>query len=145
MIIEINKDILDTDCDVIAHGVNCQGIMGSGVAKVLYQKWPENKFMYQDYCHTRHPDKLLGDILDVITKDNKVIINCFTQLNYGYDKQLYLSYEALEKCINKIKDWGYTQIAIPKIGCGLAGGDWEKVKEILNRVAPEITFKVYYK
>lgn len=144
MIIEINDDILNTDCDVIAHGVNCQGVMGSGVAKVLYEKWPTVRFAYLDYCHTRSPEKLLGRIEEVHTND-KLIINCFTQLEYGYDKKLYLSYDALERCIVKIKESGYKEVAIPKIGCGLAGGDWQIVSNIINEIAPEITFKVYYK
>ena len=54
MIEYIKGDIRDTDCKVIAHGVNCQGVMGSGVAKALYEKWPEVKKSYLKYCNKCH-------------------------------------------------------------------------------------------
>jgi O-acetyl-ADP-ribose deacetylase (regulator of RNase III) len=35
----IQGDITETELDFIAHGVNCQNTMGSGVAKALFTKW----------------------------------------------------------------------------------------------------------
>jgi len=133
---EIQGNILDTTVDVIAHGVNCQGAMGSGVAKVLYTKWPEIKKEY----HKRYDRKLeagwkpkdfLGYVNIAHTNDNKEILNCYTQLKYGYDGKKYISYDALYDVFSAISK-KYKEVAIPKIGCGLAGGDWEIVKAIIN-------------
>lgn len=153
MITEIKGNLLDTDCKVIAHGVNCQNAMGSGVAKALYSKWPEVKFDYHKVCtkmlqHCTNDD-LLGHIF-AVNSDDKLIINCFTQQNYGYDGQVYLNYEALEMCMRGVREFckGYSvsEVAMPKIGCGLAGGDWEKVKKILDKTFHKKHFhvKVYY-
>lgn len=43
-------DIRETELSYIAHGVNCQNKMGSGVAKSLYEKWEDVKIKYHRYC-----------------------------------------------------------------------------------------------
>ena len=152
MIEEIQGNLLDTDCKLIAHGVNCQGKMGSGVAKALYTKWPGVKEKYlkvtDEFLGHYNPDDLLGHNSYVVVGD-KVIANCFTQQNYGYDGQIYLSYKAMVGCMKALRAYmegaRLTEVAIPKIGCGLAGGDWEKVRDIIETVFPrKWKIKVYY-
>lgn len=155
MIKEIKGNLLDTHCKLIAHGVNCQGVMGSGVAKALYEKWPEVRENYLQYCHINRdftPEEFLGKVPLVTIKrkyDEIVVANCFTQQNYGYDRQVYLSYSSMEECLMKLNKFmiinNYKEIAMPKIGCGLAGGNWEKVKEIINEeFHHDITINVYF-
>lgn len=134
----------------IAHGVNCQNKMGSGVAKALYSKWHGVKSLYHLLCdHQKangvQPFEMLGWVQEV-TCHNKTIYNCFTQENYGYDGKLYLDYEALRTCFRDlVMNPPNGDLAIPKIGCGLAGGDWEKVKQIINEeTADIIDVYVYY-
>lgn len=154
MIIEIQGDIRDTDCEVIAHGVNCQNKMGSGVAKALYQKWPQVKESYHSLSEQRtdlKPEDKLGIMQPAYCRD-KTILNCFTQLNYGYDGQLYVNYDAVRKCMKQAlefcMDRNIYEIALPKIGCGLAGGDWKIVRAILEETFPiddpDFQVKVYY-
>lgn len=155
MIIEIQGDLTETDCKVISQGVNCQGVMGSGVAKALYTKWPVVKNYYHNYFidNNAGPDgeNFLGEIDPVrLTKEDKVVINCFTQQYFGGDGRLYLSYDALYTCMNQVLEYcqynKIDELAIPKIGCGLAGGDWTKVKAILESIFPEdFKVKVYIK
>lgn len=127
-------DITQTELKYIAHGVNCQNKMGSGVAKALYIKFPEIKTGYHDLLDERVSSfDWLGHIQCIRSKD-KVVFNCFTQENYGYDGKRYVNYGAVSKCFYNLVntlDKG-TVIAIPKIGCGLAGGNWEFVEQLIN-------------
>lgn len=150
---EIKGNLLDTHCKLIAHGVNCQGQMQSGVAKALYEKWPKVKEEYLKMSKVWDcPDSLLGSVnfVDIQRRYDKIIVaNCFTQQNYGYDGQIYLNYQALEFCFSDINlhclTEGILEIAMPKIGCGLAGGNWEKVKEIIKEeFHHDITINVYF-
>jgi O-acetyl-ADP-ribose deacetylase (regulator of RNase III) len=131
----IKSDITKTELKYIAHGVNCQNVMGSGVAKVIYTEFPEVKEYYHNYSEQfqyGNQKQLLGEIQSVKSK-GKVIYNCFTQLNYGYDGERYLSYTALVDCFKQLKESLAGEIiAIPKIGCGLAGGNWDFVVELIN-------------
>ena len=152
MIIEIKGDVRDTDCKLIAHGVNCQGVMGSGVARALFEKWPRVKDMYHDYFNEFNAgpngENFLGSIDVFPVGDNGMYVaNCFTQQYYGGGDRQYVDYQAVLECMEGLRqvcdDFGLTEIAMPKIGCGLAGGDWNMVKSILDYVFEDITVKVY--
>jgi O-acetyl-ADP-ribose deacetylase (regulator of RNase III) len=129
-------DITETELRNIAHGVNCQDKMGSGVAKALFTKFPEVKEEYHKYNKRWKPEELLGKVCDVLL-DNKDIYNCYTQFNYGYDGKRYVNYPAIVDCFRELRYLEESEqmegpLAIPKIGCGLAGGDWNIVEQLIN-------------
>ncbi len=145
MITYIKGDIRSTNLP-IAHGVNCQNKMGSGVAKALFDVWPEVKECYHmmfEEISPNNPD-LLG-ITQKILCEHQVVYNLFTQLNYGYDGKKYVNYGAIAIAFKDLVDQGIKEIAIPKIGCGLAGGDWAFVEQLINdTVGDKMTVHVYY-
>lgn len=144
----INECITTTELKYIGHGVNCQNVMGSGVAKALYEKFPEVKERYHSYCDwaKERGEDVLGNTISVLSKD-KFIYNLFTQFNYGYDGKKYVNYAAIVLCFDKLKMIKHRfdgPIAIPKIGCGLAGGDWNIVEQLINdTVGDELEIWVY--
>ena len=152
MITEIKGDITETECKLIAHGVNCQGVMGSGVARALFLKWPQVRNEYlnlHEECNKKDPEEFLGWTQPVFVGEGKIIVNCWTQQNYGASSnQVYLSYNALRQCLHDLRDlainYGIKNIAIPRIGCGLAGGDWGKVKPMVEEILFDLNVKVYY-
>lgn len=148
MVIDIKGDLLETECKTIAHGVNCQGVMGSGVAKVLTDKYPEVRESYFEYYNLCEQDVdkygtdiLLGMVEGVSVDGGKRVLNCFTQNKVGYDGRKYVSYDAIHNCFRRIAV-GYDEIAIPRIGCGLAGGSWDIVKPIIEHAVGD-RCKVY--
>lgn len=147
----IKGSILDAPQKYIAHGVNCQNVMGSGVAKVLFKEYPIIKRDYHDYCKNVEPNELLGkvDIVELEDQVHEKVFNCFTQEFYGYDGKKYVNYEAIYNCFNYIAKFlntsFYPEIAIPKIGCGLAGGNWEIVSRIIDdATGDDLDVYVYY-
>lgn len=144
----IKGSILDAPQSHIAHGVNCQNKMGSGVAKVLFNKYPEVKEQYHELfkefesLFINGREDMLGKVQQVKCSD-KVILNCFTQEYFGYDGKLYVSYDAIKKCFSAINNSGITELAIPKIGCGLAGGDWDLVRFIIDQYTSNVKVYVY--
>jgi len=142
MVREEKGDLLETPCRHIAHGVNCWGVMGSGVAKAIYTKWPTVKEEYITFCDRAMPlvqngqEDLLGAVHEVHLL-NKSVFNCFTQDHYLPRTIVHLDYKALRECFEHITKMELRRLAIPKIGCGLAGGDWTKVKEIINDVTKD--------
>lgn len=146
----IQGDIRDTHIKNIAHGVNCQNKMGSGVAKVLFDKWPIVKESYHEHIEKQKSlnftdISLLGTVQVCSHGDGVWIWNCFTQRYYGYDGKKYISYDAIYECFKAMVKSGIKEIAIPKIGCGLAGGNWEIVKALINdATGDELDVYVYY-
>ena len=144
MVEEIKGNLLDTDCRIITHGVNCQGKMESSVAKALYTKYPEVKESYLNFFNDEYNSEEYLGLVNCVYRDDKIVLNCFIQQNYGHNKQIYISYKAITKCFSIISCF-YDEIAIPRIGCGLAGGDWKIVKKCIEDVVgDECLVKMYY-
>ena len=130
-----NQNLLTVDADVICHQVNCQGVMGSGVAKAIADRWPVVKIVYQVTCKKFKPEELLGKILPVYVSRKLRVVNIFGQLTYGRDKtKVYTDYAALKRAFTEIAEvYKGRTIAFPyKFGCGLANGDWNVVYNLIE-------------
>lgn len=98
MIKHIKCNIFESGADIILHQVNCQGVMGSGVAKQVKERYPNVFWGYKlvcDWCKDK--SELLGIAEAYRTKDN-IIVNLHAQENYGYDGKCYTDYDALKRC-----------------------------------------------
>lgn len=152
MINTINGDLL-TAKGLILHGVNCQGVMGSGVALAIKNKWPEVFYTYKDYiAHflSNSSEGLLGEVVDrkVDSEDGVVVLNCFTQDRYGRDGKKYASYDAvdtsMQRAVGLAEMWRMNVINFPLIGCGLGGLHWPVVREIIEHRIPDTFTKNLY-
>ena len=129
-----NGDITTVESGIIVHQVNCQGVMGSGVAKAIRNKYP---FVYESYnymCKSYSEEYLLGKANIVPVSNDLEVINLFGQLNYGKDGKRYTSYDALDNAFNEISNVYHGDIFdfhFPLIGCGLGGGNWNIVYNII--------------
>ena len=77
---------------VIAHGCNCQGVMGSGVAKQVKELYPKAYEKYIEFCYAS--EEKLGKAQLVQVQPGLYIANLFTQDFYGTDKR-YVDYDAV--------------------------------------------------
>lgn len=145
MIRYVKGDLFDTECDIIAHGCNCRGGYGSGVAYTMAKKYPKARDMYLD----KYDDEgwRLGDVQFVHTVSGKVIANCATQDAFLPRGVKHVDYKAIYFSMLKVKDFAKERglsIAIPKIGAGLAGGDWQIIESTLEQVFSDYVVTVYY-
>jgi len=125
MILKENSDITDVAYGLIAHGVNCQHVMGSGVARALYSVYPEVR---EEYLNLNSHS--LGDVQLVAVSAFVTVANCHTQEHYGRDNKIYADIVALRKCLIQLAEMS-NLINIPKIGCGLGGLIWKDVERII--------------
>lgn len=134
--------------DVIVHGCNCFGAMGAGIAKQIKDQFPEayevDKQTYKgdrtklgtyssatvDVVLPRSDD---DDDDDKQTKPHSVtIVNAYTQHHWSGSGVL-ADYDAIHNVFVQIKaDFSGKRIGYPKIGAGLAGGDWDRISSIIN-------------
>lgn len=146
MIKYVKGDLFLAPETIIAHGCNCLGGFGSGVAKIMAEKHPKSRFEYINKFQNK--GWKLGEV-QFVKSNGKVIANCATQYNYGSPKggKVYVDYDAIKEVMEKLKkvclEHNLT-VAIPKIGAGLAGGDWNKIESIINSVFSDLEITVYY-
>lgn len=141
--IVINGNLLDTPFKLMAHQVNCKGVMGAGVAKQLRTKYPSLYTEYTQFVNLYKKYGLLGRCQSVNVGEH-IIFNIFAQDNYGRDG-VYTDYDAMERAL-KMAILEYEEdidkqltIAIPYgMGAGLAGGDWNTITSILENIEKEL-------
>lgn len=157
----VTGDLLDAPVDYICHQVNCQGRMGSGIAKQIKERWPvvydayisaykdrEDEILRNCGGFEHMPDvseTLLGYVQKVPVNEEQVVINMFAQQYYGYDGKRYTSYDAFWACLGGIRDSvpKGSKIGFPwQIGCGLGGANWEVIMTMIEEVLAE-DFEVY--
>jgi hypothetical protein len=137
MIKHIKCDIFESGADVICHQVNCQGVMGSGVAKQVREKYPWVYGEYKEACNSNMPAfDLLGWTQCVYINETQMIANIYAQENYGYDGKCYTDYKALRDGLKNIVEWYPNKsVAIPYLmGCHRGGGDWNVVYKMIEEV-----------
>lgn len=158
----IKGDIFESGADAILHQVNCQGVMGSGVAKQVREKFPTVFKYYKALCENDarvkaqcgyEKSQLLGHIQvcykedyhigDI--KDPQVIVNLFAQDRYGYDGNCYTDYEALRKCLKAVnKQFSGKKVAIPYLmACHRGGGNWSVVSKMIEDTLTDCDVTLY--
>lgn len=128
----------------IGHGCNCFNTMGNGIAKQIKERYPE---AYQADQNTK---KGLREKLGSFTLAEypagdggyKYIYNLYTQYTH-WDVNDMLSLNAVRKCFETLDIYGYYGISykpfgIPKIGAGLAMGDWDEISAVINEATPNL-------
>lgn len=119
--------------DAIVHGCNCHCRMGSGIAKAIRAEFPE---AFEADRRTSPGDRSkLGTYTScqVETGNGKVsVINAYTQFDFGTDSRK-ADYDAIRTVFQSLKrDFAGKRIGYPKIGAGLAGGDWATIESIIE-------------
>lgn len=110
--------------EVVIHGCNCQHVMGAGIAKQVKREFPE-AFLADINA------KLGSYTFATVGEGSTIIVNAYTQQYYGRGVQV--DYLALRSCFRQLaRDFTGKSMAYPKIGAGLAGGDWIVIYEIIK-------------
>jgi hypothetical protein len=143
------------EVDAIAHVVNCQGVMGSGLALQIKKEFPEAYESYMMKCEVNYDlgfatCELLGDT-SLPYPDHYKVYNMFAQDFYGV-KDKHLRYYYLTRCLLRIgQDKGnFTpptfdpKLGVPcLLGCDRAGGDWSVVLEILQDFSDNYGIEIF--
>lgn len=118
-----------------AHGCNCQGSMGAGIARTFRSRYPE---MYEEYrrrCKAEPRQFNLGDCWLWKCDGQPLVFNLGTQEGYWRSRAIY---EAIEESLRAMRMQsdaeGITRLAVPRIGVGYGGLSWKKVREKVETV-----------
>lgn len=140
-----NGDLLKAQEKVIGHQVNCMGVAG-GLAADIFRKWPYARRDYNQIVKKIKPNALLGmAYFSGEERDGHIICNLFGQFNAGADYSPKKLEQALEQLGNtaRVMNWS---VALPwRLSCGICGGDWDEVLQIIERIMDGVECVIYKK
>lgn len=146
MIKYIKGDLLNAPQLILTHQCNAQDTMGSGVAKAIRAKYPKAYNDYLQYFRYCPKELRMGQVCfsHVGTQqDPKIVANLVGQFHYLPRGLCHTDYKALEEGFTTIKLTFPDDVAMPKIGCGLGGGDWKIVSAIIESVFDDRDVYIY--
>lgn len=136
-------DLFSTTARALGHGVNCDGVMGAGIAVAFKEKFPKNYITYRNACDT----KMLrpGEAL-VNYEDNFHIANISSQDKPGKNARYDWAFQGFLDAALQLDIRNINVLAIPLIGCGIGGLEWDGVEYLLKAVeviVPGFEFEVW--
>jgi len=134
MIMYKTGDLFTEDVEAIINTVNCVGVMGAGLALQFKNRYPDNYKAYKEACKRNEvvPGKMFVYSLD---GDNtpKYIVNFPTKRHWKNPSYLEDIETGLEDLVQVIQQRGIKSIAVPALGAGLGGLDWNEVREQIEK------------
>jgi O-acetyl-ADP-ribose deacetylase (regulator of RNase III) len=119
----------------LVNAVNTAGIMGKGIALQFKKAYPNNFKAYQEAC--KQKDIAIGKLF--VTKDSnllsgeKIIINFPTKNDWRNPSEYSFIEKGLDDLVRIIEQYQLKSVAIPPLGAGNGGLEWEKVKQIIEQ------------
>lgn len=123
----VSGDLFQSDAQTIGHGCNSRGRMGAGIAVEFKRRYP---VMFQEYRRRCHKSEFRPGVVYLYKDAAPWVLNLATQ-----DSSYGATLEYVELCLRNFaehyEEWGVTSLALPRIGAGLGGLDWDDVKSLL--------------
>jgi len=140
--IEIKKqgDLLQETVDALVNTVNCVGIMGKGIALQFKMAFPKNFEAYEKACNKE--EIKIGKVFVTESQElfqPKYIINFPTKMHWKEKSKLEYIEKGMDDLIDKIKELKIKSIALPPLGCGNGGLNWQNVKRIMLQKLEKLT------
>jgi O-acetyl-ADP-ribose deacetylase (regulator of RNase III) len=134
---------------IIAHVCNDIGGWGRGFVLALSKRWPQPENEYKKW-YKSNENFALGEVIFVQVEKNIWVANMIGQRDIKPDKDGNppVRYEAIGKALSKVAAFATEKKAsvhMPRIGCGLAGGTWDKMEPVIIKelVEKDVPVTVY--
>ena len=125
---ELTGNIFSSGAEVVVITVNCEGVMGAGIALDAKNRWPEIYDVYSKRCELNGFD--VGEIMWADSVSKKVALFPSKKLWRAPSKLSYIS-EGLDALRTDIDQMSITSIALPHLGCSNGGLTWSEVKPLI--------------
>jgi O-acetyl-ADP-ribose deacetylase (regulator of RNase III) len=137
--------IFDSGCEVLVNPVNCVGVMGAGLAKQFRDRYPGLEAQYRLGCKTG--DVAIGRVQLVnMGPYGPVIANFPTKMDWRVPSTLAYVERGLTSLVPMLMVGGYKSVAIPALGCGLGGLEFNDVQRLIEKAfeeAKDLTVLLY--
>jgi O-acetyl-ADP-ribose deacetylase (regulator of RNase III) len=135
MIHYITGNILESNAQALINTVNTVGVMGKGIALQFKKAYPNNFNAYQKACKQCNIGigKLFVTRESNLNSEEKIIINFPTKKDWSKSSEYSFIEKGLDNLVQVIEQQNIKSVALPPLGAGNGGLDWENVKKIIEK------------
>lgn len=126
-------NLLDSSAEALVNTVNTVGVMGKGIALMFKERFPKNMLEYSKACKSKEvqtgkmfittTDELIGP---------KWIVNFPTKQHWKNPSQMAWIESGLKDLRIFLTEQNVKSIAIPPLGSGNGGLNWQDVRELIQ-------------
>lgn len=145
MIHYITGNIFDSSAQALVNTVNTMGVMGKGIALQFKNQFPDNYKIYKEACKNKvfKVGQLLVTEEESLLVGRKTIINFPTKINWRLPSEYEYIQKGLEELKKVILKKNIESIAIPPLGAGNGGLDWQRVKKIIIEALNDVKCDIF--
>lgn len=139
MITYTTGNLLEADVDALVNTVNTVGVMGKGIALMFKERFPKNMQEYADAC--KSGEVQTGKMFVTSTDElvgAKWVVNFPTKKHWRAKSQMSWIEEGLQDLKRFILESDIQSIAIPPLGAGNGGLDWNDVKPRIEQALGDL-------
>ena len=143
----VKGNLLHAKVEALVNAVNCVGVMGKGIALEFKKTFPENFSAYREACkrHEVTPGKMF--VFRTSSDQPRFIINFPTKTHWRSKSQMDDIELGLKALVEVIKHNKLRSVAVPPLGCGHGGLDWNDVRVrielALRQLSDEVEIQIF--
>jgi O-acetyl-ADP-ribose deacetylase (regulator of RNase III) len=142
------RNLINEDADAIVNTVNCVGVMGKGIALQFKNAFPKNYALYASACKRGElrPGRMFVFKTEGLANPKKYIINFPTKEHWKGKSRLRDLDSGLTALADEVQRLEIRSIAIPALGCGNGGLDWDVVRPRIEqtfKTLPNVEVRLY--
>lgn len=139
-----HDNLLKSEAEALINTVNTVGVMGKGIALQFREKYPLNYELYRKACQRR--EVKIGYMFVTETErigHPKYIINFPTKTHWKGSSQIQYIKQGLDDLVRIIYEYNIQSVAVPPLGCGYGGLDWNMVKPLLIEKLSSVDAEIF--
>ena len=145
MIQFVTGNILESSAEALVNTVNTVGVMGKGIALQFKNQFPNNYKIYKEAC--KNKTLTIGQLLiteeESLLGGKKTIINFPTKTHWRMPSEYEYIDAGLASLANEIRARKIQSVAIPPLGSGNGGLDWNRVRKMIENALQGLDCKIY--
>lgn len=143
---DATKPMSDNPFTIIPHICNDEGKWGAGFVLAISKRWNAPEKYYRSWFRNGL-DFALGEVQSIRVNETTVVVNMIAQSGIqSLANPQPLQYESLRMCLRQIAEFAQDfsgEVHMPKIGAGLAGGDWKLIEKIIEEELTDKNIPVF--
>ncbi|WP_409966859.1 macro domain-containing protein [Bengtsoniella intestinalis] len=139
MIHYVTGNLLEAEAIALVNTVNCEGVMGKGIAYQFKLAYPETNKSYISACEN---GSLRVGTLHYYRENGKIVINFPTKIKWRNKSEMDYIEKGLDALIPLLEELSVDSVAIPPLGSGNGGLVWGEVRELIEKKLNPISEKL---